>query len=529
MIEEKRPPRTAGRLKRITETAKSVLLTALFLSMTVLACVYIVRTQRMTLESADAIDIGRMLTLRPGGDSFSSGLSQERVLPECVAVKADGSGRAVTGGRSVLAGALSLLTDPLENILSDSSDVTEVPEDDSEAVWLACCSAEDSVYIRFRSPLPSPILSLYISGGDEEISSAKACYIREIFILPGEETSDGDSRRSCRAVARDGEGRTLRIDGEDLSIDLPSVVSYASNSEFSDFFFAGDIDRSAEAPRLELDDSAIVTVGEAPQLCAVFSYDAAGKLMSSPEALLTLFGYNMSRISEYEDPDTGDVIYIETWGNLRLSADSVSFSATGQRGGIDVSRWLPYGRTGGSYTLYELLRCSENFISGLSSIDPGMTGGDAQLYLRDVYASDGGVTVSYRFIFNGIDVVCGDRGIDITFSDGMIKELSVRPMTAVNQLTRLLNLSMARCFEGKADASFSGSGRIALIYPAEGSEPGEQITAEWAFITAEGNITRQDDDAAVEPDPDTADETADDSGVEANPLPAEEADEGGAA
>ncbi|MBQ7719799.1 MAG: hypothetical protein IJT56_04365, partial [Clostridia bacterium] len=117
----------------------------------------------------------------------------------------------------------------------------------------------------------------------------------------------------------------------------------------------------------------------------------------------------------------------------------------------------------------------------------------------------------------------------ITFSDGMIKELSVRPMTAVNQLTRLLNLSMARCFEGRADAAFSGSGRIALIYPAEGSEPGEQITAEWAFITAEGNITRQDDDAAEEPDPDTADETADDSGVESDTLPAEEADEGGAA
>ncbi|MCR5262590.1 MAG: hypothetical protein K6D94_01850, partial [Clostridiales bacterium] len=266
-----------SRLKRILETVKSALLTLLFISMTALVCVYIVRTQRMTLESADNIDIGRMLTLRSGDDSFISGFSAERVLPECVAVKIGGEGRAIMGGRGILAGALSLLSDPLSAILSDAVPVTGIPEEDVDAVWLACCSAKDSVYIRFRSPLPAPVLLLYISGGGEaegEPTSASACYIEELFILPTEAFDDGSGIRGCRAVARDGYGNTFRIDGEGMTVDLPAIASYSANSEFSGFVFAGAEESPSVLPALDLEDSAVVTRGESPQLCAVFTYDA---------------------------------------------------------------------------------------------------------------------------------------------------------------------------------------------------------------------------------------------------------------
>ena len=514
-------------MSRIKEYVKNIIAAALFISLSALVCVYIVRTQRLTLESPASLDIDRMLTLRSGDDSFISGFSAERVLPECVAVKSGGAGRAAMGGRSIISGAVSLLSEPLESLFGGEAEISEIPEEDSAAVWRSCCAASDSVYIRFRSPLPAPVLRMYISGGTDIDSVAglnatgDVYYISELFILPGDKTEEASGTRFFRAAARDGDGVVLRIDSEVFVIDMDAAVSYSQNSEFSDFVFAGD--EAAAKPDLKIspEPSAPETFGEAPRLFASFKTGAAAEPKKSPEALLKLFGYNTGRLIGYDEPDTGASVYVETWGTLKITNDSILFAASGERGGIGVSKWLPYGRTGGAYTIYELLYCSENLISGLAAVSPGLAGGDSQLCLHDIYLDeDGCINIDYRYIFDGIDIAVEDRGIGVTVKDGMIRTVSVRPLTAVNQLTRQLNFSMERALGGRASLAASGEGgRVRLMYFPD-LETESPVSAQWAYCVSENSIIR----TSAADDTDETEETAQTDETDETEIPTETED-----
>lgn len=470
-----------SRRARAIETTKNALLALLLVLLAVMSVLLILRTQRMTVNKPVDVDVDRLLTLKESDRQTIASYSSERVSPEFFAYRDGSTQKALFGPKSLMSGALTVVSDAITCLFGASSVVSEVEGQAGEELWLSCLDAEKFVYLKFRSPLPAPVLRMFIDGSLYTDNSNEArgeiYYLSDMFILPAEESPDG--RRSVRGIARSGSGRIIRYDCPDPALDFEMLSTYGANAEFVGFKFAHEDNPLG----LELDPCCPIITTEMPVKCISVSTSATPVTAVHTNELLSLFGYNPNRFNRYNDPETHSDIYIETWGTLRFGTDKIQFSATGEAGGIRISDYLPYGYSAADYNIYELFNCSENFLSMLTALDSRLTGGDASPVLDAVYAEDDSVVIRYRFCFDNISID-SERAVELTFSGDRITKIRLDCLIVSNLLTRQKTFTMPVAFlgveSGDSDETVSSGASIRLVY-AIGEEEGGAVPASWAL------------------------------------------------
>ncbi|NLZ36095.1 MAG: hypothetical protein GX897_01275 [Clostridiales bacterium] len=470
-----------ARRARAIEKVKNALLALLLFSMAVMAVLLILRTQRMTVNKPVDVDVDRLLTLKNSDRETITAYSAERVTPEFFAYRDGKTQRALFGPKSLMSGAVSVISDALTCIFGSNAAVSETKGAEGEELWLSCLEAERFIYLKLRSPLPAPVLRMFVDGRLYTDRSYEAqgeiYYLSDMFILPAEKSADG--RCSVRAVARDGGGRIIRYECPDPALDFEMLSTYGGNTEFVSFKFA----RQENPLSIELDPCCPIIKTELPVKCISVSTSLAPVTAVHTNELLSLFGYNPNRLNRYNDPDTRSDVYIETWGTLRFETDRIQFSATGESGGISISDYLPYGYSAADYNIYELFNCSENFLSMLSAIDNRLTGGDASPVLDAVFAENESVVIRYRCCFDNLSLD-SERAIELTFSGDKITKIRLDCLIVSNLLTRQKTFTMPTAFIGAEESSAAtddGVGpSIRLIYTV-GEEEGVSVTASWAL------------------------------------------------
>ena len=478
-----------SRRARAIETTKNALLALLLLSLAAMSVLLILRTQRMTVNKPVDVDVDRLLTLKESDRQTIQSYSAERVSPEFFAYGDGSTQKALFGTKSLMSGALTVISDALTSLFGASAAVSEVEGAAGEELWLSCLDAEKFVYLKFRSPLPAPVLRMFIDGSLYTDPSNKArgeiYYLSDMFILPASESQDG--RCSVRGVARSGSGRIIRYDCPEPALDFDMLSTYGANAEFVGFKFAHEDNPLG----LELDPCCPIITAEMPVKCISVSTSAAPVTAVHTDELLSLFGYNPNRFNRYNDPETRSDIYIETWGTLRFGTDKIQFSATGESGGIRISDYLPYGYSAADYNIYELFNCSENFIAMLTALDSRLTGGDASPVLDAVYTEDDSVVIRYRFCFDNISLD-SERAVEFTFSGDRIKKIRLDCLIVSNLLTRQKTFTMPVAFLGVEDSALDDSGGsgafVRLIY-AVGEEEGVLVPASWALSSGKDELT----------------------------------------
>ena len=123
--------------------------------------------------------------------------------------------------------------------------------------------------------------------------------------------------------------------------------------------------------------------------------------------LLSLFGYNLDKLSSYSD-ENGHV-YIDTHSQLRVEDGHISFladdatAASSSLRGIRIDSLLGYTSTASS-GLFDKLTAVDNLVRKLGEISPALVGTEGDLCLGEVYSEGGLLVFEYFLTYSGVRV-----------------------------------------------------------------------------------------------------------------------------
>lgn len=387
------------------EHVKTAVMALLLVSLITLVVVYI-GGMKLGANSAGA-DLGenfdRLWSAQSG--EAPEGLAGGRLIPEFIGYKqaSNQTQRAAFANANALA-ALYEITSPCIRELFGSGSVCRVlPASDGESLFELACSGEEYVYIRYHVPVLYQLIYAYaadrltVSEGDVASGEdgAVGAYISELVIVPDKNFA----AHRFVAYAHDGEGNYYEFSPGDniVSSDfyISKLASDVNNINTLEFYFASDGNFAGIQPIVCEDVES-------------FHLAAENMLVSEGErdALLTLFGYNLDKLSSYSDEN--GYVYVDTHSQLRVENGYIAFwtddaaaTSSSSRRGISIDSMLGYTSSAAS-DLFDKLTAVDNLIGRLGEISPSLIGAHGSLCLGDVYSENGLLVVEYLLTFNGI-------------------------------------------------------------------------------------------------------------------------------
>jgi len=473
------------------ESIKTAAVVLLFCCMVTLAALYIVNTQRLTVNGDPAVDINRLLIIRSGGGELTE-YDRSLVMPEAVCIGNSGNMYGCLSDSGTLYDIYSVVSKPLAELLGPSSKAEICGDDEGSALWQKCLDSENFIYIKYHTPLPSPIIYAGLKGGTvstpPEYASGEPSNIREMFIIL--ENSNGNSYEYY-AAARDGDGRIVRYELADRRgnyFDISEISAFASNRNFVNCSFADDNADDLYSP-LVFKDTAIITDAQLQsQLITVSEAMTDG----ISDRLLRFFGFNPDRLNTYRESG-GAAVYVETGATLRHSTGSLHYAVTDAGKGLDVSELLGYENYSGDYNVYELLCASGELIRRIKSIDHMLCGGDAAMLLSDIHYSDGSITVGFGLTWNGVMLYGTDyspiRSLEVTFDGGRITDVTVSSAAITGAASAIVSFPQSFTMNGlrtriSEDAiadGIPGDIRLAYIIASEFSS-NAAFSSDWLYV-----------------------------------------------
>lgn len=390
-------------MKRSIEGFKRLLLIVLFLIMTVLIFTTVVLNISSKGTDMELSYFDRLLILH-GYDSQTAELTGTMLLPEFA-------------GYDIGYGGMGTVSDGLEAMYNASSECiaaifgeASVCREASMAEWLAAIGSNVHVYIRYRSPMPSSVIAAYLSDGGQYGGAEFELIVSELCIL-----GDGS------AVAKTGDGLFFSITP---GKSVPPVFSYfqAVNGLYPYTFGGG-------TGTIELSDSAPFFT-QPPKDVGAHIVRGVPDEYKLTEGMLRMFGYNTENLSRYTDSDGVTAVYVDDFGNLRLSPDSAIFEGSEDLdGGLAISRLLGYSKD--RYSVIDLLKAADSFVNGLGEVSACFTGGDAAPYLQGLRREGETVIVEYGLQLSGITVFSPELKpytvVKLEFDSGCIRHAELYP------------------------------------------------------------------------------------------------------
>jgi len=417
---------------------KTVIVTVLFISMVVLALMYITNTQQMTLNPENFVDIESLLVLKENElMSDDSVMRCIRVVPEFIGYKNLGVSKGIFGSPDLIEYVYETVSEYIAYAIGENSKCVKYSAEDGATVWNSCVKQRSLVYVRYHTSLPAPYISAYSSGGDESAFSNMAdgdiMYILELFVVQ-------DKDQDTKVFVRSEDGEVAEyvmkngIDEDSPKFDISHFSAYNDNKDFIPFEFFGNISANTDIYKLEnlhLSSSTVLTdeISSNAQLNAtectldfLVSTDAAENIVSA-------FSYNPSHYGKYEGSDV--VSYIDAIGTLDVYDGYLSFDSSENGIGLPISDYLGYEIYGGKYTLNEVIVATAVLSNKLGKIES--IGGDIDIKLLNLSYSDGTIHIEYGCLYDNVLILNSDGSpyiiMEYSIKEGKIVNSTVRAVT----------------------------------------------------------------------------------------------------
>lgn len=422
-----------------------LILTAVLLVLLVFLTVSLIEAFRHNSARAPEFDLTAVTADRSGAATDISSC----LLPEFAGVTADGSRYAIVGSANTMRDFCTLVYPALSEAL-ESGTLREGSADD----WNAFADAEHSVYLRWHTELPDAAAALFASGdGSGRAAACGGGYQSEVFLMPYVRGGN-----TAEAALRSADG-TVRL----LTVTMPKNILAAEDLTRFARSFRNSL--SAFVFRKSEENVQPVVTERISTQCILMTRETASFILDSTaerNKLLALFGLNPDKlISSRAEPD-GGTSFVESRGELYTGASFVRFRSASENG-IGLQSLIGYADR---VSLAEYIQAALKIFDGIRSVNRWLAGGDAQLLLTSVYASDGEVRLSFGYSFDNVIIAVDSDAYTVTFNGGRVSEASLYTIAVRNQGSWESILSGSwfyRWMEGTKGAP----ARIGLAYPAD--------------------------------------------------------------
>lgn len=395
---------------KLIEHIKTVLFIGLFVSAVTMAAIYIAGQPRAEAVSGLPADV--LSALRGGTGTAAARLEQDHLLPDFLGIKQEGE-QAVG-----LLSSAAMLRDLDEALapwgafaLGEGARAETLPADEADAYWRGCLTSDAYFYFSWRFAVPAAVLRAHSLPEDAaamlETADGTLPRVAEIFFFPG--LRDGDV---C-AVSRDGDGQVTlwhRTPGEeDILPGLADFKIYLERGVLQAYTFAGEGRDDCPSGLLTLPVPAIPLT--LPELALEQPFAGTGENDRVSEILLTLFSYNPNKASSYFEADTDTVVFVETHGTLRASADSLVYEAA-EQGGLAVADLVR--KSSSALNLRDDIIACEALVNQLRQADTACIGGDAAPQLIAVGTEGDVLVLEYAYAYNNVTIVQAAPALRLT-------------------------------------------------------------------------------------------------------------------
>ncbi len=402
-MEKKKQKRSPSKL---LEHVKTGIMAALLVSLIALVAAYIggMRLNGAVGESAIGEKFDRLWSAQSG--EAPEGLDGGRLVPEFIGYKqaANQKEYAAFADANALAALYEITSPCILELFGSGSVCKTLPATDGENMFGLACSGEEYVYIRYHVPVLYQLIYAYAADrltvfeGDVAAgeNGAVGAYISELVIVPDKNFA----AHRFVAYAHDGEGNYYEFSPGDSVVSsdfyISKLVSDVQNINTVEYRFEHSENFSGIEPIVCED----VETYKITQSDATLSEDERNELLS-------LFGYNLDKLSSYSDEN--GYVYIDTHSQLRINAGYIAFSADDSAGmsaslrGVRIDSLLGYTNSAAS-GLFDKLTAVDNLIRKLGQISPMLIGSGGKLCLGEVYSEGGLLVVEYFMTYNGVCV-----------------------------------------------------------------------------------------------------------------------------
>ncbi|MBR6708332.1 MAG: hypothetical protein IKL84_01480 [Clostridia bacterium] len=460
---------------KLIESIKTILFVGLFISALLMVAIYIIDAPGRSMDEFGNIPEDVVASLRGTSVDRDLGFSSDQLLPAFLDIR-HGGGQEVglLSGTEMMKDVVELLSPWFADVLGEEAVCELLPAEEGDALWQACMTKVNYFYLSWNFNIPASLLRAHRLPNDDlamlEMAQGTLPLIKDIFFLPG--ASD-----DLFAVSRDSAGRvsTWRCD-RSMQINLPGILTfspYLEKNVFSEYCFAGLIDPGTDAQLMTLP-----VFDEIPLMDVVAVNTPLGGVNNSTrlkEEVLGLFSYNLSKLGSYYEADTDTVIYIETHGTLRASADAIRYEATAS-GGISVTDFVRESDPAALTLRDDLIAC-ETLVAQMRRISPRCMGGNATPMLTSIRAEDDTLILEYAYFYDNIRLASALPAIQLTVRGHKLISVSISALeysstdeqTAANGQRWMQNLAH----------ELDGDLEIRLTYVESGAD---RLTASWQIF-----------------------------------------------
>lgn len=482
-------------LKNIYELLKTILMIILFISVIILASIYIIQTQRLALARPIDISMKSLLIVKKG-ESASTEFNKNHVNPIFIGYKYKGN--SISKGSfsaDIINDIYNSISVNIIKLLSNSSEC-KIIYDNPSGHWNDIINNKTYIYIKYQFEIPSKIIYSYFTNeiliDNNEIAAGGIIFIKDILLVL--ENAEAYKYSYSMAV-RDSNGNVaeytiINNDGSDDNyFDINKLSNY--NAELIDYNFY--IDQPIVYSNIILNNETIL-IDNNLNLKTVTVTDNI--LNINNDEIIKVFGYNPARINTYMENDNKTTVYVELHKNLKISEDGIiEFNYTEESNGIEISEFLNYKNSSGEYTIYETLLSISNFINIVKGIDNSLLGGDAGLCLKSIQNIDNNIIIEFCYTFDNI-VFYNSEYIPITacrfiINNFCFKEIKINNLTVIDvhkkkisfsQDWTIRNINSSIAAANTSDKKYYGD--VQLAYVNLNSDNNELIP-EWIFIYKE--------------------------------------------
>lgn len=480
----------------------AVICVILFVSMIILSSVYIVRSQYYKLNTNQDIPVDTLLILKQGGTAVPDTFDISFVTPEFIGFNFTKGVIGITCNDEITKDVYLSASDYIKYVFGNNYKC----EKSGEAVWKACLTGNNYIYIKYPASLPADVLYAFFNSKNIAYTAGTSndvVFIREMFLLFN---YYGEDLYGVHAVTRDDGGNVAVFDYNYNNTEprqyfkIDGISSYYGNSLFYSFEFAGN-NKSNSNNTLPLNDTTVI-INKNITAREISVTHRLGELWgTSADLILKQFGYNPDKLSPPYPETDGTLVYVDNHGVLKIKPDNTINYNAGDNGGIDISEYLSYGSYNGNYDIFEIIKATGIIIDSIRKTDSRLLGGDAGLRLCGMSYKDECLTINYSYYMDNIVILNADAKMfdacRFKVKNNKITEIDIKSISISNSAYKNMNYPELWMLDkiGRVIKS-SSSGDMRLAYLLNTDEDGTYST-EWIYNAQPDPVVNNTDVSGV--------------------------------
>lgn len=328
------------------------------------------------------------------------------ILPEFIGITSEDECIGASAAATVLSELYRELSGVISEVIRDDCVVER-----SHTDWNIFAEADTSVYIRYHSELPDCVIGFFADEvtGNDRVRNTLSSYVYEMYLLPN---TDGSGR--INAAVRDKSGNTVFY-----SCTTDSILTSESTEKMLNAYRSGMYEYKMAGGQPVFTDN-VVTRN------ILITGDTASFIQSEmseegKRGIMRFFALNPDKLLSSHIDEEGMDVFVDTHGSLSFRSSGIEYNSASD-GGIGLEDFI--GHSDGN-SLGEYIKASVSIITYLRSVNKNFAGGDAEIYLDSVVASDGNVKLSFMYAFDGIRICDIEPAFTAEFENGILRNVKL--------------------------------------------------------------------------------------------------------